>query len=96
MVEALPQHPGSNGQSKRGAAKDSSSSGQSSGQESRSVQEPIELLQMSLGGLIMIKLRHGRELTGRLVAYDDHLNLMVSDAREKLTTKEKVDDGRGG
>ena len=60
------------------------------------MQEPIELLQMSLGGLVMVKLRHGRELTGRLVAYDDHLNLMVSDAREKLTTKEKVDDGRGG
>ena len=39
---------------------------------------------MSLGGRVLVKMRHKRELTGRLVAYDDHLNLMLSDAKEKV------------
>ena len=42
---------------------------------------------MSLGEPILVKMRHGREVTGKLVAYDDHLNIMVSDAKEKVTEK---------
>ena len=48
----------------------------------------MELLQMSLGGRVIVKLRHRRELTGRLVAYDDHLNLMLNDAREKVRAED--------
>ena len=47
----------------------------------------MDLLQMSLGEPILVKMRHGREVTGKLVAYDDHLNIMVSDAKEKVTEK---------
>ena len=48
------------------------------------VNEPMDLLQISLGAPILVKLRHGRQLTGKLVAYDEHLNLMLSDARETV------------
>ena len=33
---------------------------------------------------VYVKLRHGRSLTGFLVAYDEHLNLMLSDAVETI------------
>ena len=36
-------------------------------------------------------MRHGRELKGRLVAYDEHLNIMLGEASEKVTdTKTKT------
>ena len=41
-----------------------------------------------------MKLRHKREVFGKLVAFDDHLNLMLGDAREKVT--EEVVDAAGG
>ena len=49
------------------------------------VQEPMDLLQMSLNEKVLVKLRHRRELRGKLVAFDDHLNLMLGDASEKVT-----------
>ena len=33
---------------------------------------------------VFVKLRHGRSLTGFLVAYDEHMNLMLSDAVETV------------
>lgn len=44
------------------------------------ISEPMDLLLLSLNEKVHLKLRHQRELTGRLVAYDDHLNLMLGDA----------------
>ena len=41
---------------------------------------------MSLNEKVFIKLRHGRELTGRLIAYDEHLNLMIGDAKERVSS----------
>ena len=55
------------------------------------VDEPMDLLLMSLNENVFVKLRHGREMRGKLVAYDEHLNLMVSDAKEKIT-ETKVDE----
>ena len=45
---------------------------------------------MSLNELVLVKLRHRRELRGRLVAYDEHLNLMLAEASE--TIREPVGD----
>ena len=46
---------------------------------------------MSIGEKVLIKMRHGRELKGRLVAYDEHLNIMLGEASEKVTdTKTKT------
>ena len=42
----------------------------------------MDLLQMSLNEPVLVKMRHSREITGKLVAYDDHLNLMLSDTKE--------------
>ena len=42
---------------------------------------------MSLTESVLVKMRHGRQITGKLVAYDDHLNLMLSDTKEKVTEK---------
>ena len=39
---------------------------------------------MSINEKVLVKLRQGRELIGKLVAYDDHLNLMLSDTVEKI------------
>ena len=44
----------------------------------------MDLLHISINEKVKVKLRHGRELTGKLVAYDDHLNLMLSDTIEKI------------
>ena len=44
----------------------------------------MDLLYMSINEKVLVKLRQGRELIGKLVAYDDHLNLMLSDTVEKI------------
>ena len=44
----------------------------------------MDLLHISINEKVLVKLRHGRELTGKLVAYDNHLNLMLSDTIEKI------------
>ena len=48
----------------------------------------MDLLQMSIGEKVLIKMRFGRELRGRLIAYDEHLNIMVGEASEKVTDPE--------
>ena len=45
---------------------------------------------MSINEKVLAKLRQGRELIGRLVAYDDHLNLMLSDTSEKIKLDDKT------
>ena len=54
----------------------------------------MDLLQMSLNEPVLVKMRHSREITGKLVAYDDHLNLMLSDTKEKVTEK-SIDQATG-
>jgi len=44
----------------------------------------MQLMHALLTQSVRVKLRHGRSLTGRLVAYDDHLNLMLSDVIETV------------
>ena len=46
------------------------------------MKDPFELLLMSLNEPVLVKLRHGRSLRGTLVAYDEHLNMMLTDAIE--------------
>ena len=52
------------------------------------VDEPIDLILHSLKEKVYVKCRHGRELKGTLLCYDEHLNLMLSDVEEKITTME--------
>ncbi|KAH9389667.1 Conserved oligomeric Golgi complex subunit [Tyrophagus putrescentiae] len=50
------------------------------------VQEPLDLIRLSLDERIFVKLRNDRELRGRLHAYDQHLNMVLSDVEEVYKT----------
>ncbi len=52
------------------------------------VEEPFDLVKLSLDERILVKLRGDRELRGKLHAYDVHLNMVLSDVEETLTTEE--------
>lgn len=49
------------------------------------VQEPLDLIRLSLDEHVYVKLRGDRELRGRLHAYDSHCNIVLSDAEETIT-----------
>ncbi|CBY15769.1 unnamed protein product [Oikopleura dioica] len=55
------------------------------------VEEPLDLLRLSLDERIFVKLRNERELTGRLHAFDQHLNMILGDVEETVTNVE-IDD----
>lgn len=55
------------------------------------VEEPLDLVRLSLDEKIYVKMRNDRELRGRLHAYDQHLNMILGDAEETVTTVE-IDD----
>jgi len=40
------------------------------------------LLNSSLGSMILIKLKGGKELRGRLKSFDQHLNIVLEEAEE--------------
>jgi small nuclear ribonucleoprotein len=44
--------------------------------------KPLELLSKSLHMRVLIKLKGGRELRGKLRGYDQHMNLVLEDAEE--------------
>ncbi|KAJ3414871.1 U4/U6-U5 snRNP complex subunit lsm3 [Chytridiales sp. JEL 0842] len=47
--------------------------------------EPLDLVRLSLDERIYVKMRGDRELKGRLHAYDQHMNLVLSDVEETIT-----------
>eukprot|EP00850_Spirogloea_muscicola_P019231 SM000186S04149 [mRNA] locus=s186:120812:121930:- [translate_table: standard] len=61
------------------------------GEEDSAVKEPLDLIRLSLDERIYVKLRGDRELRGKLHAYDQHLNMILGDADEAVTTVE-IDD----
>ncbi|XP_014256197.1 U6 snRNA-associated Sm-like protein LSm3 [Cimex lectularius] len=52
------------------------------------VKEPLDLVRLSLDERIYVKMRNERELRGRLHAYDQHLNMVLGEAEETVTTIE--------
>ena len=52
------------------------------------VSEPIDLVRMSLDERVLVKLKGDRELKGKLHAYDQHLNLVLGDVEEVVTSVE--------
>ncbi|XP_038073107.1 U6 snRNA-associated Sm-like protein LSm3 isoform X4 [Patiria miniata] len=52
------------------------------------VEEPLDLVRLSLDERIYVKMRNDRELKGRLNAYDQHLNMILGDVEETVTTME--------
>ncbi|PFH51353.1 hypothetical protein AMATHDRAFT_191345 [Amanita thiersii Skay4041] len=51
---------------------------------SSGIQEPFDLIRLSLSERVYVKLRGDRELTGILHAYDGHMNLILSDVEETI------------
>ncbi|CAG9773919.1 unnamed protein product [Ceutorhynchus assimilis] len=52
------------------------------------VKEPLDLVRLSLDEKIYVKMRNDRELRGRLHAYDQHMNMILSDVEETITMVE--------
>ncbi|KAL1494069.1 hypothetical protein ABEB36_009726 [Hypothenemus hampei] len=52
------------------------------------VKEPLDLVRLSLDEKIYVKMRNDRELRGRLHAYDQHMNMILSDVEETIKTIE--------
>lgn len=48
------------------------------------IKQPFDLMSLLLQENVCVKLRHNRSMTGFLVAYDEHLNLMMNDAIETI------------
>ncbi|XP_078731042.1 U6 snRNA-associated Sm-like protein LSm3 [Lampetra fluviatilis] len=57
-------------------------------QTGNTVEEPLDLIRLSLDERIYVKMRNERELRGRLHAYDQHLNMILGDVEETVTTVE--------
>lgn len=53
-----------------------------------SIDEPIDLLNNSINEELFIKCRNNIELKGKLIAFDTHLNMMLSDVEEITSIKE--------
>lgn len=53
-----------------------------------SIDEPLDLIKLSLGEKIYVKCRGERELRGVLHAYDQHLNMVLGDVEETITAQE--------
>jgi U6 snRNA-associated Sm-like protein LSm3 len=61
------------------------------------VEEPLDLVRLSLDERIYVKMRNERELKGRLYAYDQHLNMVLGEVKH-ANIKHKIHNfltGRG-
>mmetsp|Transcript_8269 Transcript_8269/g.20267 ORF Transcript_8269/g.20267 Transcript_8269/m.20267 type:complete len:98 (+) Transcript_8269:68-361(+) len=56
------------------------------------VDEPLDLLRLSLDERIYVKMRGDRELRGKLHAYDQHLNMILGEVEETITVVEYDED----
>lgn len=52
------------------------------------VEEPLDLIRLSLDERLYVKMRNERELRGRLHAYDQHLNMVLGEVEETVTSVE--------
>lgn len=53
-----------------------------------SIDSPLDLIRLSIDENIFVKCRGDRELRGKLHAFDQHLNLILGDVEESVTTRE--------
>ncbi|KAF9103026.1 inner nuclear membrane protein enriched at telomere/subtelomere region [Mortierella sp. GBA35] len=60
--------------------------------ESAGIEEPLDLVRLSLDERIYVKLRGDRELRGKLHAYDGHLNMVLGDVEETITVVDVNDE----
>lgn len=58
------------------------------GVDEMSIESPLDLIRLSIDERIFVKCRGDRELRGKLHAFDQHLNLVLGDVEESVTTRE--------
>ncbi|MES1914168.1 MAG: U4/U6-U5 snRNP complex subunit lsm3 [Cercozoa sp. M6MM] len=51
---------------------------------SQTVEKPVDLIRLSIDEQVVVKCRAGRELRGRLHAFDEHLNMVLGDVQETI------------
>lgn len=56
------------------------------------MEEPLDLIRLSIDERVYVKCRNDRELRGKLHAFDQHLNLVLGDVEETVTTTEMDDE----
>mmetsp|Transcript_43531 Transcript_43531/g.92556 ORF Transcript_43531/g.92556 Transcript_43531/m.92556 type:complete len:90 (+) Transcript_43531:60-329(+) len=56
------------------------------------MEEPLDLIKLSIDERVYVKCRNDRELRGRLHAYDQHLNMVLSEVEETITTTEEDEE----
>ncbi|ORZ39078.1 putative snrnp sm protein [Catenaria anguillulae PL171] len=54
--------------------------------ELRTIQLPIDLIKLALDEPVLVKLRGNRILKGKLHAYDEHLNMILGNVTESITS----------
>nr|XP_022914620.1 sm-like protein LSM3A [Onthophagus taurus] len=59
------------------------------------LENPKDLLRLSLGERIYVKTQQNRELSGKLHAYDEHVNMVLGDAEETITSYEMDNETYG-
>ena len=57
-------------------------------QTTNTIEESLVLISLSLDEQVYVKIRNDREFLGRLCAYDQHLNMILGDVEETVTTIE--------
>lgn len=60
-------------------------------EDEATVKEPLDLIRLSLDERIYVKCRGERQLRGKLHAYDQHLNMILGEVEETVTSSE-IDD----
>ena len=55
---------------------------------SSAIETPLDLIRLSIDERVVVKCRGERELRGRLHAFDQHLNMVLGDVEESVTSKE--------
>jgi U6 snRNA-associated Sm-like protein LSm3 len=52
------------------------------------VDNPLDLIRLSIDEKVYVKCKGDRELRGRLHGFDQHLNMVLGDVEESITTVE--------
>ena len=52
------------------------------------IETPLDLIRLAIDEKVVVKCRGERELRGRLHAFDQHLNMVLGDVEESVTTIE--------
>ena len=52
------------------------------------MEEPLDLIRLSIDERVYVKCRNDRELRGKLHAFDQHLNMVLGEVEETVTSYE--------